>query len=194
MARTSESYGKVDWITVLLYLGQRDDLGVSFWAWYTRGYFRDYEILGGGPLWFIETLLIFSVVYVVWRLAFRRKAAPPVAAPRRGPPGAPSGEGTWPAFHFVRFEYESRPDWFEDCRAGFVVRTGLRLTRISVGTQGADVSGLGHAAGDGQDRPLHRADDAFVGCIARLGKAPDQRLGIQPIPAVDAAREAAPQL
>lgn len=67
---------------LLLYLGQQDDLGVSFWGWYARAYFRDYGIIGGGPLWFIETLLIFSALYVVWRLVFRRKAPPPAAAPR----------------------------------------------------------------------------------------------------------------
>jgi len=35
-------------------------------------------------------------------------------------PGAPP----WNNFHFVTFVYEDRPDWFEDCRAGFIVRTG----------------------------------------------------------------------
>jgi glucans biosynthesis protein C len=31
--------------------------------------------LGAGPLWFVETLLIFSVLYVLWRLVARRRPA-----------------------------------------------------------------------------------------------------------------------
>ncbi|HEY5912362.1 MAG TPA: toxin TcdB middle/N-terminal domain-containing protein [Verrucomicrobiae bacterium] len=57
-------------------------------------------------------------------------------------PGAPP----WENFHFVTFSYEDRPDWFEDCRAGFVVRTGKRLKRIFVGTQGPTLAG--HQQGD----------------------------------------------
>jgi glucans biosynthesis protein C len=34
----------------------------SFWKWYTGQYFRNYGIIGGGPLWFIEILLIFAVL------------------------------------------------------------------------------------------------------------------------------------
>lgn len=67
---------------LLIYLGLRDELGVSFRAWYARGYFRDYGVIGGGPLWFIETLLIFSALYVVWRLAFRPTAPAPAADSR----------------------------------------------------------------------------------------------------------------
>lgn len=57
-------------------------------------------------------------------------------------PGAPP----WERFHFVRFEYEPRADWVEDCRAGFAIRTGMRLTNIVIGTQGASL--VGHAQGD----------------------------------------------
>lgn len=58
------------------------------------------------------------------------------------------GPGSPPrtAFHFVAFEYEDRPDWFEDGRAGFLVRTGKRLRSIRVATQG--VSLTNHLAGD----------------------------------------------
>ncbi|MGZ8921317.1 MAG: toxin TcdB middle/N-terminal domain-containing protein, partial [Limisphaerales bacterium] len=52
-------------------------------------------------------------------------------------PGAPP----WTNFHFARFHYESRPDWFEDCRSGFEVRTGQRLKRIDIGTQGPNLVG-----------------------------------------------------
>ena len=44
----------------------------SLWNWYRFSYFRDYGIIGGGPLWFIETLLIFSLAYVLWRLVSDR--------------------------------------------------------------------------------------------------------------------------
>jgi RHS repeat-associated protein len=57
-------------------------------------------------------------------------------------PGAPP----WNNFHFVSFAYEDRPDWFEDCRSGFVVRTGKRLRQIIIGTQGPALTN--HAAGD----------------------------------------------
>jgi len=58
------------------------------------------------------------------------------------------GPGTppWDNFHFVLFDYEDRPDWFEDCRAGFPVRTGRRLKAITVGTQGPTLEG--HQQGD----------------------------------------------
>ncbi len=52
-------------------------------------------------------------------------------------PGAPP----WTDFHFVIFHYEDRPDWFEDCRSGFVVRTGKRLKSIVIGTQGPQLTG-----------------------------------------------------
>jgi len=54
-------------------------LRLPFWSFLTDKYFRDEAVLGSGPLWFIETLLIFSVVYVLWRLLTRpRPAAPAV--------------------------------------------------------------------------------------------------------------------
>ena len=43
----------------------------AFWSWYTGTYFRVYGWIGGGPLWFIEALLIFSLVYVLWRWVAR---------------------------------------------------------------------------------------------------------------------------
>jgi RHS repeat-associated protein len=57
-------------------------------------------------------------------------------------PGAPP----WNNFHFVTFVYEDRPDWFEDCRSGFIVRTGKRLKEILIGTQGPTLTN--HLAGD----------------------------------------------
>ncbi len=57
-------------------------------------------------------------------------------------PGAPP----WNNFHFITFAYEDRPDWFEDCRSGFIVRTGKRLKQIVIGTQGPTLAN--HLAGD----------------------------------------------
>jgi len=57
-------------------------------------------------------------------------------------PGSPP----WENLHFAFFEYENRPDWFEDCRSGFVVRTGRRIKAIVVGTQGPTL--VDHNSGD----------------------------------------------
>jgi hypothetical protein len=75
---------------------------------------------------------------------------------RYGPGAAP-----WAAFHFARLEYEDRPDWFSDCRAGFAVRTGKRLRAIHIGIQGAlpaDTPGCarGDWNGDGVEDALIR--------------------------------------
>ncbi|HKX61981.1 MAG TPA: toxin TcdB middle/N-terminal domain-containing protein, partial [Verrucomicrobiae bacterium] len=57
-----------------------------------------------------------------------------------------AGPSPWANFHFVFFAYEDRTDWFEDGRAGFLVRTGRRLKEIVVATQGPTLAG--HLAGD----------------------------------------------
>ncbi len=38
---------------------------------------KSYDRLGVGPLWFVAALLIFSLVYVLWRLAIKPPATPP---------------------------------------------------------------------------------------------------------------------
>ncbi|HSJ55897.1 MAG TPA: acyltransferase [Anaerolineae bacterium] len=45
----------------------------------TGTYFQQEALFGGGPLWFVETLLIFSAVYVAWRLLTQRRPAAPAA-------------------------------------------------------------------------------------------------------------------
>ena len=47
----------------------------SFWAYLGR-HFRDYHGLGVGPLWFVEALLIFIIIYGLWRLLTKPMAAP----------------------------------------------------------------------------------------------------------------------
>jgi peptidoglycan/LPS O-acetylase OafA/YrhL len=54
---------------------------------------RNYQTLGVGPLWFVEVLLLFSVVYVLWRLLFR-----PTVKPVRGAPDADAGKAPGNAF------------------------------------------------------------------------------------------------
>lgn len=58
-----------------------------------------------------------------------------------GPGGPP-----WKSYHFIEFGYEARKDWFEDCRAGFEVRTGMRLKSVLAGTQGPVLTN--HLKGD----------------------------------------------
>src|SRR3990172_11756033 len=55
---------------LLLYAGLSSygDLNLSFVGWHSQQYFRDYGLIGGGPLWFISDLLLFSVVYAIVRL------------------------------------------------------------------------------------------------------------------------------
>ncbi|HWQ91982.1 MAG TPA: toxin TcdB middle/N-terminal domain-containing protein, partial [Clostridia bacterium] len=56
------------------------------------------------------------------------------------------GQPPWNNFHFLTFLYEDRADWFEDCRPGFILRTGKRLKEIIVATQGPTLTN--HLAGD----------------------------------------------
>jgi glucans biosynthesis protein C len=49
------------------------------------GHFNGGALIGSGPLWFIETLLIFSLVYVLWRLLIK------------GRPTNPAGEARFPS-------------------------------------------------------------------------------------------------
>ena len=51
---------------------------------FLRLYLNDYRYLGVGPLWFVEVLLIFSVIYVLWRL-LARPAVPPAPSESKAP-------------------------------------------------------------------------------------------------------------
>jgi glucan biosynthesis protein C len=53
-----------------------------FWGFITGSYFRNEAVFGAGPLWFIETLLIFSALYALWRLLARPRPAKPVVDTR----------------------------------------------------------------------------------------------------------------
>jgi surface polysaccharide O-acyltransferase-like enzyme len=39
----------------------------SFWSFYTTGYLRGAHSIADGPIWFVELLLFFSLVYAAWR-------------------------------------------------------------------------------------------------------------------------------
>ncbi|HLE73199.1 MAG TPA: acyltransferase family protein [Anaerolineales bacterium] len=64
---------------LLLYAGLSSygDLSLSFVEWYSQQYFREYSLIGGGPLWFISALLLFSVVYAIVRLLMSSRSAKP---------------------------------------------------------------------------------------------------------------------
>jgi glucan biosynthesis protein C len=53
-----------------------------FWGFITGNYFKNEAVFGAGPLWFIETLLIFSALYVLWRLLARPRPAEPAVESR----------------------------------------------------------------------------------------------------------------
>jgi Acyltransferase family len=60
--------------------------GLSLMVWYRGIYFRVYGLLGGGPLWFIELLLLFSLVYAAVRLLTAWR--PPRPSPQGHFPGS----------------------------------------------------------------------------------------------------------
>jgi len=60
-------------------LTSRQGLRISFWKEFIGPHFSQGGFVGGGPLWFIEALLLFSVVYLLVRLASRRRPTRPVA-------------------------------------------------------------------------------------------------------------------
>jgi glucans biosynthesis protein C len=55
------------------FLRTTEGMSTSFWSYYTRQYFNKQDMIGQGPLWFVETLLIFTIIYVAWRLFSRNR-------------------------------------------------------------------------------------------------------------------------
>ena len=49
-------------------------MSLPWWRYLPGLKFRK-PVIGSGPLWFVETLLIFSVVYVGWRLVVPARPA-----------------------------------------------------------------------------------------------------------------------
>lgn len=62
---------------VLWYASHYQEIRTPFWSYFPAEYFGSGYLIGQGPLWFVEVLLIFSLVYVAWRrLAPSRQAKP----------------------------------------------------------------------------------------------------------------------
>jgi glucan biosynthesis protein C len=78
-------------IDPLIYWGIKVSLygyQASFWS-YLGEHFRGYRSLGVGPLWFVEGLLIFTILYALWRLAANSRPLSlpvPVPSQRDAPP------------------------------------------------------------------------------------------------------------
>jgi hypothetical protein len=61
------------------YLRTTEGLRVSFWEFFSRQYFSFGYYIGQGPMWFVEALLLFTLVYSIGRWLLRsRPAAQPV--------------------------------------------------------------------------------------------------------------------
>ena len=64
------------------YAFSSQEIGMPFFRWFPAEYFRSGELIGHGPLWFVEVLLILSLVYVVWRLVTRSRPSRPAVEAR----------------------------------------------------------------------------------------------------------------
>lgn len=64
---------------LFIYAGRSSagDLSLSFFEWFPQQYFRDYTLIGGGPLWFISALLLFSLVYALVRMLLPARTLEP---------------------------------------------------------------------------------------------------------------------
>jgi surface polysaccharide O-acyltransferase-like enzyme len=61
---------------VCIYFWKRSEINQPFWDWYTGDYFRVFGLMGGGPLWFIEALLLFSLLYALARALVKPRQIP----------------------------------------------------------------------------------------------------------------------
>jgi len=94
---------------VFVYLLHADEIGMPFWQYFPVEYFRHAPLIGAGPLWFVEVLLIFSLAYAAVRLLFgSREAAAPRAAASESFPGTESEAGLRPAAHRVSLRGRGR--------------------------------------------------------------------------------------
>lgn len=69
------------WVIRPLWIYQTWSLPGPFWTWYRGEYFRVFGYIGGGPLWFIEVLLIFACFYALYR-AFKPHPVEEIPAAR----------------------------------------------------------------------------------------------------------------
>jgi len=66
---------------VFVYAFFYKDIRMPFWQYFPGKYFHHSPVIGAGPLWFVEALLIFSFGYILWRLVSRPRPAGPAAQP-----------------------------------------------------------------------------------------------------------------
>jgi glucan biosynthesis protein C len=64
---------------LFVYVFFYQDIRMPFWRYYPSEYFKNNPLIGAGPLWFVEVLLIFSLLYVLWRRLTRSRSPEPVA-------------------------------------------------------------------------------------------------------------------
>jgi surface polysaccharide O-acyltransferase-like enzyme len=62
---------------LFVYVFFYQDIRMPFWQYFPGIYFKNNALIGSGPLWFVEVLLIFSLVYVLWRLFTRSQTPQP---------------------------------------------------------------------------------------------------------------------
>lgn len=60
-------------VFVYWYLAATQGARLPWWDFYTGQYFRMGYWIGSGPLWFVEALLIFTLVYSMWRWISRSR-------------------------------------------------------------------------------------------------------------------------
>ncbi|MFN8598090.1 MAG: acyltransferase family protein [Anaerolineae bacterium] len=63
---------------VLWYASHYQDIRMPFWSYFPSEYFGSGYLIGQGPLWFVEVLLIFSLVYVMWRRLVPSRPTDPI--------------------------------------------------------------------------------------------------------------------
>lgn len=64
---------------LLVYMLHLQEIRMPFWRFFPREYFKNNPLIGAGPLWFVEVLLIFSLAYMLWRFLSRSRSANPLA-------------------------------------------------------------------------------------------------------------------
>ncbi len=64
---------------IWIYIDQvtRQGMSMTFTTWYSLYFTRFFGVVGSGPLWFVEALLLFSIGYAIWRLATRSRQGRP---------------------------------------------------------------------------------------------------------------------
>lgn len=70
-----------------------------------------------------------------------------------------AGAPPWSEYHIVAFEYEDRPDVFEDAKPGFITRVGKRVKHVNIATHTSSeltVREIADFDGDGEDDYLDR--------------------------------------